>query len=92
MTNHPIFSTEFGHAADPPEPPRECRRDALYDRLDTLRHERFALQNSLFKAPPKKSAALKRLLGANKAERYALQSLLEQQADDLNIPGEEEPP
>ena len=86
------FSDKFGHAADPPEPPRECRRDALYDRLDTLRHQRFALQNSLFKAPLKKSTALKRLLDANKARHQALQARLEQQAVDLTTPGEEEPP
>lgn len=57
-----------------PNPPR----DRLFEALDTLRHEAFALQNRLFCAPPEACARLERLLGHNKAAQAELRRELSQ--------------
>ncbi|KAF5031644.1 hypothetical protein DSECCO2_625620 [anaerobic digester metagenome] len=57
-----------------PSPP--C--DGLFEALDTLRHEAFALQNRLFCAPPEACARLERLLGHNKAAQAKLRRELSQ--------------
>ncbi|HWP52016.1 MAG TPA: hypothetical protein VN626_10015, partial [Clostridia bacterium] len=58
--------------SDPPEPAPDPARDGLFDALDTLRHEGFALQNRLLRAPPHACVRLKRLLRENKAAQEAL--------------------
>lgn len=56
----------------PPEPPEDPVRDRLFDALDALRHEAFALQNQLFAAPGGERAHLKGLLAQNESAQAAL--------------------
>lgn len=64
--------------ASPPEPVPDPACDRLFDTLDTLRHEAFALQNRLFGAPPEARACFERLLAQNKAAQAALRRELSQ--------------
>ncbi len=73
--NH-LFPPVPKRPCEPPEPPCDAGRDRLSDRLDTLRHEAFALQNSLFKAPPEKAGPIKRLLAENRAAQAELRDML----------------
>lgn len=61
-----------------PEPMSDSACDGLFDTLDTLRHEAFALQNQLFKATPEMCADLERLLLQNRAKRAVLRDDLSQ--------------
>ncbi len=73
--NH-LFPPVPERPANPPEPPFDSTRDRLLDRLDTLRHEAFALQNSLFKAPREQSNRIKRLLAENSDAQAAIRDAL----------------
>lgn len=59
-------------SANPTEPLADPERDRLFDVLDTLRHESFALQNQLFKVPQPERTRLKRLLDENRAAQTEL--------------------
>lgn len=72
MIINQLFPPVPERPANPPEPRANARRDRLFDARDTLRHEAFALQNQLFKAPRHKRACLKRLLAENQAAQAVL--------------------
>ena len=72
MYNYQYFLLNAERPANSPEPEPDPARDGLFDALDTLRHEAFALQNQLFRAPPRARARLERLLRQNKASQAAL--------------------
>lgn len=78
--NHP-FPPVREQSADPPEPPLDAEHNRLFDALDTLRHEAFLLQNSLFKAPSSQSACLRRRLAENKAAQDKLREALAAMGD-----------
>lgn len=61
-----------------PEPAPDSACDGLFDALDTLRHEAFALENRLYKATPEMCADYQRLLLQNKEEQAALREDLSQ--------------
>ncbi|MFV0497939.1 MAG: hypothetical protein ACK5L0_07230 [Candidatus Fimivivens sp.] len=52
--------------------------DGLFEALDTLRHEAFALQNALFSAPCQRCNHFALLLLINKAKQDAIRDNLSQ--------------
>lgn len=78
MTFYYIFPNKIEQPKSLPEPVPDSACDGLFDALDTLRHEAFALQNRLFKATPETCADLERLLLQNKERQAALREELSQ--------------
>lgn len=66
------------NTTQPPEQPFDPAADRLFERLDTLRHEAFALKNRLFRAPPEARPRLEQLLAENKAAQDTLCRALSQ--------------
>ncbi len=63
---------------DPPEEPPDPPAQRLFEQLDTLRHEAFALQNRLFTAAPEACPRLEQLLAQNETAQNALCRALSQ--------------
>lgn len=78
MNYYKIFPVIPEHAIIMPEPMSDPACDRLFDALDTLRHEAFALQNRLFGAPPEARDHLERLLSHNEAKQAAIRRNLSQ--------------
>lgn len=76
-----IFPPAPERPANPAEPPFDVKRDRLFDTLDTLRHEAFALQNQLFKTPYLESARFERLLHENQTAQVAVHDALAAMGD-----------
>ena len=72
MKYYYYFPNKLEQPTSVPEPMSDSACDGLFDTLDTLRHEAFALQNRLFKATPEMSADLERLLLQNRAKQAVL--------------------
>ncbi len=78
MKYYYIFPYIIKQPTSVPEPAPDSACDRLFDALDTLRHEAFALQNCLFEATPETCADFERLLLQNKATQAALREDLSQ--------------